>query len=169
MKLSDEEKLSYIKDMDKYIKNLSHKFVYYTKMDLEDLQQEANFKILEILKKYEEGIVTCASRNDLLKFINKSLLHHMIRIIRDFPSYEIIENSMDTLFTDMPVTFDDTTHINVDELLEHPELDDMDRDIVYLLMFGYTQQEIAHLFGVKQATIHYRLKNKIRRVIVDER
>jgi predicted transcriptional regulator len=105
----------------------------------------------------------------LLKFINKSLLHHMIILVRDYPSYEIIENSINMFADSVATVYDDTTHINVEEILNNKELNEMDKDIIYLLIRGHTQEEIAQLFGVKQATIHYRLKNKIRRVIKDER
>jgi len=165
MKLTDDEKMKYIKDLDKYTNRLVKKFEYYTKMEIEDLQQEAAFKILEILKKYEEGTITCKSRHELLKFINKSLLHHMIRLIRDFPSYTVIENNIDNLYEELPHVRDDCSHIDVEEILEHPDLDEVDTDIVYLLIHGYTQKEIADIVDLKQSTVSYRISTKIRKVI----
>ena len=161
--LTEEEKMWYINHFDILIKRLAKKFSYYTCLDKKDLWQEGYYRILTILDKMEEGKMDQLS---LLKYINRSILNHFLNLVRDYPSYRIVETSVEFI-SEGDLECLGTVEEELCELLLADILTEEENNIVMMLFCGFRQEEIMKELGYKsQGTISKHLK-KIRRKVDD--
>ena len=146
--LSDADIIDFIKANQKHINKLAKKFFYFTYLNSADLVQEGKLKIITILRKWERGDID-VPKEDLPKYVGKSLVRHYIWLVREFPA--------DTFYD--PVILDytlgrnrecpqDITDDVIHYLILQDELNEQELQVAFYYLCDFKREHIAKFLNL---------------------
>ena len=130
---------------------MSRKFYYFTYLKKADLLQEGRLKIIELLRRFEQGKLSCDQRG-LDRYIGRSLVNHYISLVRRFPTDEYFDPRKFAF--SHGAESDDIDMLLIYSMLED-SLTEKEFDVAVLLLEGYPRREISELLGITPRAVSY--------------
>jgi len=156
-KFTDEDIIEYLNKNKANIHTLSRKFYYFTYLKKADLLQEGRLKIIELLRAFENGKITCELK-DLDRYIGRSLVNHYVSLVRRYPSDEYFDPKKFAFsHGDEDTSIDDYLIYS----LLHETLKPRELDIATLMLEEYTRKEISECLGIAPSSVN-RIVRRIR-------